>query len=249
MQAITHPIVDAFINQHTTVDWSEPLFNIEIPVPEDFEEAIDLLYSGFNQLVYMVLSTISVVALHANYDYIESLMLDLITYIQKETYSAADDLMYGLTSLFTGWTIIPESHLWFDILEQLHDGIQSLNNVNYIISDLLEKLGDSLPEELRKLAYAYADFFEKRAERRHDIVEMTFAMLLDAELPDFFAQIDMQKLVDNYVCVPCLTLNGVISTAIAYLTAKPHDFWRNVAQIFVANYIVQISAMHGTEIW
>ena len=85
MQAITHPIVDAFINQHTTLDWSEPLINIAIPVPEDFEEAIDLLYSGFNQLVSMVLSLVSVIALHANYTDIESLMLDIITYIQRQS--------------------------------------------------------------------------------------------------------------------------------------------------------------------
>ena len=253
MQAITHPIVDAFINQHTTVDWSEPLINIAIPVPEDFEEAIDLLWSGFNQLVSMVLTLASGIALHANYADIETLMLDLITYIQVQSQSRADDVVSGLTSIFSGWTISPDSHFWCDILDQVHEFLQSLNNINYIISDLLEKLGDSLPSELRKFAYAYAEFFEMRGERRHEIVELMFEKLHDAELPDLsqfkFAQIDMETFIDNYVCFPCLTLNGVISTAIAYLTAKPDDFWRNLAQIFAANYIVQITAMHGDKLW
>ena len=46
-----------------------------------------------------------------------------------------------------------------------------------------------------------------------------------------------------------MTLNGVISAAIAYLTAKPDDFVRNAAQIFVANFIVQMSMLRGSEIW
>ena len=261
MQAMTHPIVDAFINQHTTVDWSEPLINVEIPVPEDFEEAVDLLYSGFNQLVSMVLTLASGIALHANYADIETLMLDLITYIQKQSQSRVDDLSAGVASLFTGWTISPDSHFWCDILDYLHEFLQSLNNINYIISDLFEKLGDSLPSELRKFAYAYAEFFEMRAERRHDFVEMIFEKFHDGDtshrrnllkiilIESKLAQIDMTTFIDNYVCVPCLTLNGVISTAIAYLTAKPHDFWRNLMQIFAANYIVQITAMHGDKLW
>ena len=115
MQAIIHPVVDAFINRHSTVDWSEPIINIEIPIPHDLTEAT-------NWFVHFLLTVASFFALHFNQHDIELLASDIVekardvsqTILVNGPISKVRPVIDIIVELLT-----PESDLRCDILDQV----------------------------------------------------------------------------------------------------------------------------------